>query len=181
MISPAIYDAATGRCLNTLGEEGEWQKGPRGRELFLVDGQVRVFDQLLYSPKDYQQGRYFSKDFFLQAGTGDATVRAVQDRIVLLDAEKSTPQQPVAQWEFQGLKEIAGLAVTQNAVLAAGRSTESEEAERGGFQLVALRLDNGQPLWTHALPIPASSWGLAVDRDGRVLVTLRDGRVLCFQ
>ena len=181
VVSPAVYDTATGRCLNKLGQEGEWQKGPRGRELFLVDGQVRVFDQLLYSPKDYQQGRYFSKDFFLQAGTGDSVVRAVQDRIVRLDATKSTPAKPVASWEFKGLSEVAALAVTQNAVLAAGRSTEAADGEAGGFRLTAIRLADGSPLWTQPLPAPASSWGLAVDRDGRVLVSLRDGRVICFK
>jgi len=47
-VSPAVYDAATGKCLNQppVG----WMSGaPRGRELFLQKGQVRVCGQPLYS------------------------------------------------------------------------------------------------------------------------------------
>ncbi len=47
-VSPGVFDVATGRCLNrppdTMGTTA-----PRGRELHLVDGQVRVSGQPLYS------------------------------------------------------------------------------------------------------------------------------------
>jgi len=47
-------------------------------------------------------------------------------------------------------------------------------------QIVALNLANGQVLWSRPLPAPPVTWGVAVDRDGRVVVTLEDGQVLCF-
>ena len=187
VVSPAVYDAQSGKCLN--GEIDEWQKGPRGRELFLVDGQVRVFDQLLYSPAKYQQGRYFAKGSFVQAGSGRAIVRGTQGRLVRLNPDKSKPGKPVATWQSGGLADIAALAVTKNAVLAAGKAASPPEKSDAGkskpvkdaFLLMALDLTTGKTLWSHSLPAPPSSWGLAVDRDGRVLVSLRDGRVVCFQ
>ena len=30
------------------------------------------------------------------------------------------------------------------------------------------------------LPAPAAAWGLAVNRDGGILVALVDGRILCY-
>ena len=45
---------------------------------------------------------------------------------------------------------------------------------------VAIDLQSGKPLWTQPLPAAPVPWGLAIDRAGRVLVTLVDGRILCF-
>jgi outer membrane protein assembly factor BamB len=192
VVSPAVYDARTGECLN--GKIEEWQKGPRGRELFLVDGQVRVFDQLLYSPPDYQPSRYFSQGFFLQAGSEGTLVRAAQDRLVRLDAQKSTPTKPVALWQASDLADFAALAVTKNAVLATGKRTAgriSNPSEKPAaanksdtqdtFVVAAYDLETGRTLWSGDLPAAPSSWGLAVDREGRAVVALRDGRVVCFQ
>ena len=46
--------------------------------------------------------------------------------------------------------------------------------------LVARNPVDGKPLWAQALPAPPQKWGLAVDRDGRVVLTLIDGRTVCF-
>ena len=56
-----------------------------------------------------------------------------------------------------------------NAVVVAGKS-----------QVIALKLEDGKVLWSQPLPSPAVTWGMAVDRDGRVIVTLENGQVLCF-
>ena len=47
-------------------------------------------------------------------------------------------------------------------------------------ELVAFDLEDGKELWTQPLPAPPVPWGLAVNRDGRVIVTLESGKVLCF-
>ncbi len=47
-------------------------------------------------------------------------------------------------------------------------------------EIVALNLKDGSVLWSEEVPSAPVSWGLAVDRDGRVIVTLEDGQVLCF-
>ena len=48
------------------------------------------------------------------------------------------------------------------------------------WRLVARGLDEGESLWEQPLPAEPVRWGLAVDARGRVVVALRDGRVLCL-
>jgi hypothetical protein len=71
-------------------------------------------------------------------------------------------------WEFDCPKSAA-VAVCPNAALIA---TPTE--------LIALDLKDGRLLWRHALPAAPVPWGLAVNREGKVIVTLEGGRVVCF-
>jgi len=61
------------------------------------------------------------------------------------------------------------MAVCKNAVVV-GRKT----------QIVALDLQKGKVLWSEGVPVSPVPWGLAVDRNGRTVVTLEDGQVLCL-
>jgi hypothetical protein len=61
------------------------------------------------------------------------------------------------------------MAVCRNAVLLA---TDKE--------LIAIDPGSGIPYWKQPLPASPVPWGLAVDGAGRAVVTLIDGRVLCF-
>ena len=47
-------------------------------------------------------------------------------------------------------------------------------------EIVAMSLQDGKILWTQPLPVSPVPWGLAVDRDGNTIVTLKNGQVLCF-
>lgn len=47
-------------------------------------------------------------------------------------------------------------------------------------EIVALNLRDGKVLWSESVPSAPVNWGLAVDLDGRVIVTLEDGQILCF-
>ena len=46
--------------------------------------------------------------------------------------------------------------------------------------LATLAIKTGKVLWKHSLPVGPVRWVVAIDRNGRVLVSLRDGRVICF-
>jgi len=61
------------------------------------------------------------------------------------------------------------VAVCSNAVAVAKES-----------EIVALNPKDGRLLWSQPLPSIPVPWGLAVDRDGRVVVSLENGKVLCF-
>jgi len=61
------------------------------------------------------------------------------------------------------------MAVCRNAILLA---TDRE--------LMAMDPVNGAVQWRQPLPVPPVLWGLALDSAGRAIVTLIDGRVLCF-
>ena len=60
------------------------------------------------------------------------------------------------------------LAVGKNAAVVA---TDKE--------VLAVDLRDGKPLWTQPLPAPPIPWGVALGRDGQVLVSLENGTVLC--
>ena len=71
-------------------------------------------------------------------------------------------------WSYN-CKDSLALATCSNAVVVAKKS-----------EIVALNLEDGRVLWSENIPLAPVSWGLAVDRDGRVIVTLEDGQILCF-
>ena len=71
-------------------------------------------------------------------------------------------------WNYD-CKDSVALAVCKNAVVVACKS-----------EIVALDLRNGKVLWSQAVPAAPVPWGLAIDRDGRVVVSLEDGQVLCL-
>ncbi|MHC4109773.1 MAG: PQQ-binding-like beta-propeller repeat protein [Planctomycetota bacterium] len=51
---------------------------------------------------------------------------------------------------------------------------------RDGWRLVAQKKPSGNTLWEQLLPTEPIRWGIAVDARGRIVVVLRDSRVLCF-
>jgi outer membrane protein assembly factor BamB len=61
------------------------------------------------------------------------------------------------------------LAVGRNAVVVAT-----------GSELAAYRISDGRSLWKRPLETRPVPWGLAMDRNGRVLVSLEGGKVACF-
>jgi outer membrane protein assembly factor BamB len=132
-VSPGVYDAASGRCLNaaptTMGATA-----PRGRELVLTGGQVKVVGQPLYS----------------------------------------LPSAPVFDTAI----------AWNNPVVTAANARLSCVEERGpagrAWKIVAQGVQDGRPLWAHPLPAEPVRWAIAVDGEGRVVVALRSGEVLCF-
>ncbi|MEX0703310.1 MAG: PQQ-binding-like beta-propeller repeat protein [Planctomycetales bacterium] len=167
--SPAIYDARNGDCLNLLAEGTLWKtKAPRGRDLSLVDGQVQCSASLLYAPREHVRSNYFG-DLLLEAGRGDATVSATPKRIARRGADGNGEA-----WHVGPFAEPIALAVGENAALTAGKTAEGE------YAVAALDLASGRTLWRQPLPGRPVSWGLAIDREGRVLVSLLDGRLVCY-
>jgi outer membrane protein assembly factor BamB len=136
-VSPAIFDAATGRCLNPP-PTGMGSHAPRGRELILTGGQVRATGQPLYSLPStpvYDQSLQWTEPV-VHAKNADLTFRPVMGK------DKSKPP---SQW-----------------------------------LLVALKPQTKQELWSQSLPAEPVRWGLAVDAQGRIVVSLRNGQVVCF-
>lgn len=202
VISPAAYDTKDGRCLNELVDEWggqkppadphwkytreirqeesrqkRWGKAPRGCDLYLVDDDVVAFDRLLYAPKEHWAGRYFAGQW-LQAGPKETLIRAVGNRIVRM-ASGAAGAPSKARWSVRGMEQPRAMAVGANAVVIAGKSNQSAETATGPV-LVALSLEDGSSLWSQPLPAMPAWWGVAVDRAGRIVVTLKDGSVICL-
>lgn len=76
--------------------------------------------------------------------------------------------------------EAVSLVVCPNAIVSVVKQQQKFRSQPQWF-VTALNTKNGQPLWRHELrgdPLPG---GLLVDRDGQVIVTMLDGRVLCLR
>ncbi|MFO8011953.1 MAG: PQQ-binding-like beta-propeller repeat protein [Phycisphaerae bacterium] len=128
-VSPGVYRADDGTCLSAP-PKGWASPAPRGRELVLDGGRVRVTGQPLYA-------------------TAEARVF---DRSV---------------------------AWTEPVVRTAEADLVAEE--RSGAWVLAARATGGKAeRWHRPLPAAPVRWGVAVDRDGRIVVSLEDGRVVCF-
>ena len=198
-VSPAIYDTKDGKCLNdpnlvqTLTQNNVLlSKSPRGWELSLLGNQVVACGKPFYAHPKYDvfDSTVFSRVFLTSSAGRDVVWVSNQnsrrilcfdhiDRKLLSQSMANPRNQFLVDWAKLGIKkeplwshqcnQSVAIAVCGNAVVVAEKS-----------KIVALNLKNGSLLWSHGLPSPAVSWGLAVDRNGRVVVTLEDGTVLCF-
>jgi len=61
------------------------------------------------------------------------------------------------------------VAVCRNAVVVACED-----------RIIAAGIADGAVMWERPLPAPPVRWGMAVDGEGRVIVSLKDGSILCF-
>ena len=131
-VSPGVYDARSGKCLNSPPPPGS--RAPRGRQLDLAGNKVLVSGQPLYSVPS----------------------APVYDRSTL--------------WPPSVIR-------AKNATLT---GAEAKGPKGPVWKLVAAGNDGGRTVWEQVLPGEPVPWGAAVDARGRVVVVLRDGRVLCF-
>ncbi len=188
-VSPGVFDLRDGRCLNDLGSVHRLadnsvpsSEAPRGSSLYLVGDQVMVSDQPLYAHPQFKvyDASVLTKTWFGSAG--DRDVAWVNNTRLLCYPrlqEKRTERlvngwgkarlegaDPLWETEF---RDSVAVALGRNALVVARPS-----------DIVAYDLQKGRPLWTHMLPGTPVPWGLALDRNGRVIVALQGGQILCY-
>ena len=192
-VSPAIYETSDGTCLN----KGELLNisesiSLRGCELYLVGDKVAVGGQPFYRDPDFPVVDATVIEKVLHTSLGDKDIiwknnstllcYTPIDKQVLTDSvyEREYPghyiikpwgkltleQKPLWGYNCEG---SVGIAVCMNAVLVVMES-----------EVYALDINNGRLLWKQSVSSTPVDWGLAVDRDGRTIVTLEDGQVICF-
>ena len=74
-------------------------------------------------------------------------------------------------WEYDCGKAFAMARCANAIILSTNRQTNLVEV---------LDIKNGNRLWSQRLTSPPLPWGLIVDRDGRIIVTLKDGQIMCY-
>ncbi len=197
-LSPAIYDITDGKCLNNPAPLKECESiHPRGWELYLVGNHVLVGGQPLYGHPDYPAYAWNVTRKIFHSSVGNRDIiwldnskimcfnpidTGLLDRLFVESNEESwmeniwlrnfeIPHKPI--WEIE-VEESNAMALCKNALVIARKSS-------GGAAFVgAINLDDGEFLWGQALPASPVPWGLAVDSEGRVVVTLKDGQVMCY-
>ena len=188
-VSPAEYDLATGKCLNSPAVSKvrgtSLQMGsvrPRGWELYVVGDGIRVAGKPYYAHPKYPvfDSSVFNKTLFVQEAGYDLAwanntklicFAGLQGERAEFQTElwgKTQSKAMKPAWEFDCPRSVA-VAMCPNAVVIA---TPTE--------VTALSLQDARVLWKQALPAAPVPWGLAVNREGKVIVTLEGGRVLCF-
>ncbi len=188
-VSPAQYDLASGECLNSLrvrrtpgGNLHIGSISPRGSELYVVGNEVRVAGKPYYAHPDYPvfDSSVLHKTLFAGLSNYDLAWANNSKLMCFTDLKADRAEFQKALWGRTQSKDVkpawefdcpqsAALAVCPNAVLIA---TPNE--------LTALGIRDGRVLWKQTLPAAPVPWGLAVNREGKVIVTLQGGRVLCF-
>ena len=191
-VSPAVYDATDGKCLNDPAPLASCESSsPRGWELSLLADQVVACGKPFYAhPKyDVYDDTVFNKVFLASSGNRDIiwTSSQYSGKVICFEhidraslpallapaIGRGTPAErrglkDKPLWSYD-CKDSVAWVVGNTAVLIATKS-----------QIIALNIENGKILWSQPVPASPVTWGMAVDRDGRVIVTLEDGKVLCF-
>jgi outer membrane protein assembly factor BamB len=156
------------------------RRGPRGHDLFLrEDGSVAVSGQLpLYARSE---DVHYIDHAELTCPLGTVTV--ITAGLGLLPPGEASQAKPKPVWTARPFHENAAVVLAENAVVVAGADRQFADPEATPdetYGITALDIKTGKPLWEDSLPAGPVAWGLAIDRQGRVLVALQDGRLLCL-
>jgi len=191
-LSPAIYDLATGKCLNDPEPLKKTESyAPRGWELYKIGDNVVAGGKPYYSHPRHEVYDVTVQNKMLHASTGSRDILWVNQRKVMcyppikkaiLNKCTTNPQftgyiAPIwgnldldsePYWEYNCDGSMA-VALCKNAVVVAEKT-----------EVVVLNLRDGKIMWSYPLEYPPVPWGLTVSRDGKILVVLEDGSVHCF-
>jgi len=192
-LSPAVYDISNGKCLNDPGPLAACQsQSPRGWELSLLADHVVACGKPFYAHPKYDvfDATVFGKIFLASTSGRDIVWAADQNNKQLLcynRIDRNLLKRKMAEprnrfqlnwaqlaikdkplWNYN-CKDGVAFALCSNAVVVAKES-----------EIVALNLKDGRALWSGPLPAAPVTWGLAIDGNSRIIVTLEDGQVLCF-
>ncbi|MDD4871006.1 MAG: PQQ-binding-like beta-propeller repeat protein [Kiritimatiellae bacterium] len=188
VVSPAMYDITNGKCLNDPGLPYLKTRNnilnpaaPRGSELYLVGNVVRVGDQPLYAHPKY---KVYDNSVLYKTWVGSMGDRDVawlnNSKVFCFQHAENNAQRFNESWGkpgIQGLKPLwevetkdsVAVALCKNAVVIASKT-----------ELIALSLQDGKKMWTQSMPAVPVNWGLATDKDGRIVVCLENGQISCF-
>ena len=177
-------DAATGHIRwenNSAGHLDAWSR--RGvtcqGEMLLHEGKLYLAGGNTVSPAvfDAKTGKCLNPP---PGGMGSSAPRGRELRLVGTTVRVSgqplysLPNTPVFD---PSVRWSDAVIAAKNAELAV---RPWREASRPGWRLVALDRAAEKLLWLQPLPDEPVRWGIAVDAQGRVVVALRNGQILCF-
>jgi outer membrane protein assembly factor BamB len=159
-------------------KDGAFARGGagRGKDLYVQEGRVQSSGVGLYwRPED---SHYIAQAAFPVPG-GHLVV--TENQVGLSRGEKDAQGRPSYVWTAKAAGETNAVAVMKDGFLVAGVDRTGTGADvKSMAVLAAVSLADGKTLWKQLLSAAPCGWGLAVDGGGRILVSLQDGRVVCF-
>ncbi len=85
-------------------------------------------------------------------------------------------QKPKIEWRDKKDRRFTSFIVSETQLLATGHVDQSPD---DAF-LAAINIKDGSQAWRIPIPADAVKGGAAIDHDGRIYVSLENGRLLCF-
>jgi outer membrane protein assembly factor BamB len=191
VVSPAAYDMRSGKLLNdpaqhirrTVNNNVPSSESPRGAELYRLGKGVLVSGKPYYAHPQYAVYDPSVTDRIALTRVGDcelAWFNSVKLACYAVD-ESRAPEDFAQAW---GKTEVAGLTPRWTCDTRGGRALavgKNAAVVATNQEVVAVDLRDGKLLWTQPLSAPPIPWGLALGRDGQVLVALENGEVVCFK
>jgi outer membrane protein assembly factor BamB len=178
----ARYDLETGKCHNDPHER--WNSGFFATAFYAYFPEYAQYQPLQYGYPDGKllrynvswEGNWHSSLALMGPILKTAEKPAAQtDR--RRDGRRRQPQRNVI-WQDKLETRFKGFLVTPDVLLAAGvRMTDKGVTS----SLAAIRIDNGTVLWSKKLSAPVVKGGVAIDSEGRIVVALENGKVVCMQ
>lgn len=175
----ASYELASGTCVSGASRPKSHTQYTAGSDLFAADGLVFSGGPPLYAGRgDYRM----VNQGVLQVASGDLVLAygPHDGRLSWFAPGQGRRAGATPLWTQQPLNRVLAVALTPEAVVAAGLRDGDPAGASPRPELTALSLADGALLWNQPLPAAPVPWGLAIDRNGRVLVTLQDGGIVCF-
>ncbi len=186
-VSPAIFDLKDGRCLNSPAVDS---LSTRGMELYKIGDQIVAGGQPLYGDPEYSVLDFLVSQKILHTSADNKDVMLINNKTIMafkkIDKQKlnkigagvglgefELPGVPL--WEYD-CKDAVAMVRCKNAILFLANHTE----ERPINFVRALDINTGKRIWSQELISPPLDWGLIVDHEGRIIVTLKDGQIMCF-
>ncbi len=200
--SPGMYRLSDGKCLNPPPGRG-WPGAHRGSEVcgfmrkYATVGGRRLFtpdydpitnwqpfniydpDNIAAKPVSEFKGRVppaFGEGVVAFSGRGPLMCLDAQKVDQWIRKQRTGVKE---RWKANSILNSVSVVIAGNAVVAAG------EAGRGSgsptrWTVRAFDINDGKMLWAESLSSAPLPGGLCVDRDGRVIVVLEQGKVLCL-
>ena len=196
-VSPAIFDLEDGKCLNDLVDSCNCILNSirpdllsnRGMELYKIGNHIVAGGQPMYGDPEYP---VFLKDMqkILHTSANNKDVILINDQKIMafnnINKKVLNNEAPGAFWgEFNiadktlweyDCKESVTMVRCKNTIIFSPIHSKGRPLNF----VMALDINTGKELWSQKLVSPPIPWGLIVDRDGRIIITLEDGQIICF-
>jgi outer membrane protein assembly factor BamB len=191
VVSPAVFDLRDGRCLNdpkqhvrrTVNNNVPSVESPRGSELHRVGKFVFVSGKPLYASPKYPVHDNSVTHKIPYTQVGDRELAWVNsEKLCGFAADPSSLPGAIArswgQSNIAGVKPLWTVNTPGGRALAVGKNAAVVATDKA---VEAFDLGDGRRLWRHPLASPPVHWGLALTRNGGVLVSLENGEVVCLR
>jgi outer membrane protein assembly factor BamB len=199
-LSPAIFDLEDGQCLNDPAPlKLCGSSAPRGWELYKIGDKVVVGGQPFYGDPDYPVYDPSVTEKMLYTSANGMDIFMINNRKIMsfktidkqflnnsVYEQAKEPVFMVRKWGELNIKdkpvweydcgEAVAMVRCKNTVIISTNFTRDRQRN----YIEAIDISNGNRLWSEPLLSAPLPWGLIVDRDGRIIVTLEDGQIMCF-